>query len=156
MKEQILPELPIVGKLKLESRDGKSLFSITPTDETPSESLDPFFEFCLNEFEAYFAGKLKDFTITLDLEVSPFHQQVLRVMREIPYGETASYKNLAHALNSKAYQAIGSACGRNPLMIIYPCHRVLGSNGMGGFAHGLTMKKALLELESSFNATSFM
>jgi len=70
-------------------------------------------------------------------------------MKAIPYGKTSTYKDLANKMNSKAFQAIGSACGRNPFMLIYPCHRVLGTGNLGGFAHGLKMKKQLLSLEGA-------
>lgn len=68
-------------------------------------------------------------------------------MKKIPYGKVHSYKEIATKMRSKAYQAIGSACGKNPFMLIYPCHRVIGSNNLGGFAHGLEMKQKLLKLE---------
>lgn len=68
-------------------------------------------------------------------------------MKDIPHGQVATYKEIAEKLESKAYQAIGSACGKNPFLLIYPCHRVVGSNDIGGFAHGIPMKKELLKLE---------
>jgi O-6-methylguanine DNA methyltransferase len=72
---------------------------------------------------------------------------VLKEMKNIPYGKVASYKDLAIQLNSKAYQAIGSACGNNPFLLIYPCHRIVGSKNLGGFAHGIEMKQQLIDLE---------
>jgi O-6-methylguanine DNA methyltransferase len=152
MKEQIksaiLPELPIVGKLKISSRDLKSICAIEVVTDTPEEALDPFFSECFGQLEAYLNGKSEAFDLKLDLTgLTPFHQRVLKVMKSIPYGEAWSYKELAEKLNSKAYQAVGSACGRNPFMLIYPCHRVVGSHHLGGFAHGIQMKKKLLQLE---------
>lgn len=152
MKEQIksaiLPALPIVGTLKLSSRDGKSISMIEVVKGRPTPDLDPLFTKCLNELENYLAGKSKKISLPLDYsELKPFQLEVLKLMKEIPYGNVVSYKDLALKMNSKAYQAIGSACGKNPFMLIYPCHRVVGSSNAGGFAHGLKMKKELLNLE---------
>lgn len=148
MKEQILPPLPIVGKLRLKSRDGKTLCSIDVVSGKSSALLDPFFQECFDKLQNFLSGKSKDLNIPIDLSVvTPFQLQVLKEMKKIPYGEVRSYKDLAIKMKSKGYQAIGSACGKNPLMLIYPCHRVVGSQNLGGFAHGLDMKKALLLLE---------
>jgi O-6-methylguanine DNA methyltransferase len=144
----VLPSLPIVGVLKLTSIDGKHLSAIDVVQEKPTKDLHPFFEKCYQELKAYLSGKKTSIEIPLDLSgLSPFQKDVLKVMKEIPYGKVASYKDLADKLESKAYQAIGSACGKNPFMLIYPCHRVVGSRDLGGFAHGLKMKKELLKLE---------
>lgn len=154
MKEQlksvVLPALPIVGKLRLTTRDGKSLLSIEVVEKPSDKSLDPFFQKCFDEFEAYLTGESKKIDIPLDEKnLSPFQKQVLKAMKTIPYGKTSTYKDLADKMNSKAFQAIGSACGRNPFMLIYPCHRVLGSGSLGGYAHGIEMKKQLLSLEGA-------
>src|SRR5690606_39171859 len=99
---------------------------------------------CFKELENYLTGKTKKISLPLDFsDLKPFQLEVLELMKEIPYGKVASYKDLALRMNSKAYQAIGSACGKNPFMLIYPCHRVVGTNNQGGFAHGLKMKKEL-------------
>lgn len=148
MKEQILPALPIVGKLKLKTLDGKTLCDITVSKGKSVEVLDPFFNDCYLELKAFLEGKKKTIDLPLDYSVlTPFHARVLKEMKKIPYGKVASYKDLAAALKTKGYQAIGTACGRNPFMLIYPCHRVEGSKDMGGFAHGLKMKQELLSLE---------
>lgn len=153
MKEQtysaILPELPIVGTLKLTSRDGKSLASIEVVKKQKPKMDHPFFEKCHAELEAFLMGKKKKINLKLDMSsLTPFHKKVLDEMQKIPYGHVATYKDLAAGMKSKGFQAIGSACGRNPFMLIYPCHRVVGSNGMGGFAHGLKMKAELLKIEN--------
>lgn len=148
LKSAILPTLPIVGTLKLTTRDGKSLYSIDVVNGPETKKLDPFFEACFDELEAYLTGEKKDIAIKLDLSaVTPFQLEVLKVMKKIPYGKTATYKDIALKMKSRAFQAIGSACGKNPFMLIYPCHRVLGSKDLGGYAHGLPMKIKLLELE---------
>ena len=82
-----------------------------------------------------------------DHRLRDFQLKVLNEMKKIPFGKTASYKDLGHGMNSRAYQAIGSACGQNPFLLIYPCHRVVGTKGPGGFMHGLKMKQELLQLE---------
>lgn len=150
MKEQILPPLPIVGNLKLKSCDGKTLSAIDVVDEEGSSPLDPFFQDCFTKLYDFLTGKTQELKIPLDLStLTPFQLRVLQEMKKIPYGEVRSYKDLALKMKSKGYQAIGSACGKNPLMLIYPCHRVVGSKDLGGFAHGLVMKKALLKLEGA-------
>lgn len=152
MKEQlktaILPPLPIVGSLRLSTQDGKSLFSIDVVENGESSKLNPFFQMCYLELKKFLEGKTKEIQIPLDFSsTTPFQLKVLKAMKEIPYGEVATYKDLADKIKSKGFQAIGTACGKNPFLLIYPCHRVVGSNGPGGFAHGLFMKQKLLELE---------
>jgi O-6-methylguanine DNA methyltransferase len=152
MKEQfaILPELPIVGTLKLSTRDGLSLSSINVVKKTKPSELSPFFKHCFEELQNFLGGKNLKWTIKLDFtELSDFQISVLKEMKKIPYGKVATYKDLAIQLNSKAYQAIGSACGKNPFLLIYPCHRVVGSKDLGGFAHGLEMKLKLMRLEKN-------
>lgn len=153
MKEQlksvVLPSLPIVGFLRVETRDGKSLSHITVDEGPETMNQDLFFSECHEKFEAFLLGHSKQINIKLDFSgLSDFQIKVLKAMKAIPYGKTSTYKGLADKMNSKAFQAIGSACGRNPFMLIYPCHRVLGSGNIGGFAHGLEMKLNLLNMES--------
>ena len=148
MKSVILPKLPIVGYLKLTTRDGKNLYSIDVVSKGTPEELDPFFKECFEQFSEFLHGRSKKINIGLDYSsVTPFQKEVLKMMKKIPYGKVASYKDLANKLGSKGYQAIGTACGRNPFLLIYPCHRVVGSKDAGGFAHGLKMKEELLKLE---------
>jgi methylated-DNA-[protein]-cysteine S-methyltransferase len=101
------------------------------------------------ELERYFAGELKTFTTRLAFNGTPFQNRVWRELTRIPYGETISYLDLANRIdNSKAVRAVGMANGANPIAIIVPCHRVIGSNGsLTGFGGGLPTKRALLELE---------
>ncbi|HVC53285.1 MAG TPA: methylated-DNA--[protein]-cysteine S-methyltransferase [Stellaceae bacterium] len=100
------------------------------------------------QLRAYFAGSLTRFDLPLNPTGSPFEISVWQQMRQIPYGETRCYGELAAALCSAA-RAVGGACGRNPIPIVIPCHRVLGKSGLGGYSGsgGLATKKALLALE---------
>jgi methylated-DNA-[protein]-cysteine S-methyltransferase len=109
----------------------------------------PFAE-TIRQLQAYFAGKLKEFDLNLILEGTDFQVRVWRALRTIPYGETLSYSELARKIGTpKAVRAVGAANGSNPLPIIVPCHRVIGSNGdLTGFGGGLPIKKKLLALES--------
>lgn len=98
----------------------------------------------------YFRGELQDFTVKLAPHGTRFQLEVLHALRRIPYGETRSYAELARAIgHPKAARAVGAANGRNPLPILIPCHRVIGSAGdLVGFGGGLSVKRYLLNLES--------
>lgn len=85
------------------------------------------------QLDAYFAGKLQDFTVPIRLTCSDFQRTVCASMSAIPFGETRTYGELAQQLGVPA-QAIGQACGGNPIPILIPCHRVLGANGLGGYS----------------------
>jgi O-6-methylguanine DNA methyltransferase len=147
MLTAILPSLPVVGILKLTSRDGKTISNIEVV-KGKSTGMNPLFESCFVELKNYLDGKKTNLELPLDMKgLTTFQVKVLKEMKKIPYGEVRSYGELAKAMKSKAFQAIGNACGKNPFMLIYPCHRVVGTNGPGGFAHGLKMKSELLKLE---------
>ncbi len=102
-----------------------------------------------NEFNEYLGGKRKTFDIPINLVGTEFQKKVWNELLNIPYGETRSYKDIAKAIgNEKASRAIGNANNKNPVMIIVPCHRVIGSNNkLVGYGGGLDMKEKLLELE---------
>jgi methylated-DNA-[protein]-cysteine S-methyltransferase len=101
------------------------------------------------QLAAYFAGELTRFTVPLDFRGTDFQRQVWGELIAIPYGETRSYARIAQAIGRPAAsRAVGAANGRNPISIIAPCHRVVGSNGaLTGFAGGLAVKERLLALE---------
>jgi methylated-DNA-[protein]-cysteine S-methyltransferase len=102
------------------------------------------------ELDLYFDGELDSFDLPLDWRLSEgFRLRVLRAIARIPYGETRSYMQMAtSAGNERAVRAAGTACGRNPLPLVVPCHRVLRSGGaLGGYGGGLPMKRGLLALE---------
>jgi methylated-DNA-[protein]-cysteine S-methyltransferase len=104
----------------------------------------------IRQLRAYFGGELKEFDVPLAMEGTEFQLRVWNALRAIPYGETISYAQLARRIgNPKAVRAVGLANGSNPIPIIVPCHRVIGSDGsLTGFGGGLSTKKKLLELET--------
>lgn len=101
------------------------------------------------ELDEYFQGRRKTFDFPCHTHGSAFQEKVWAALREIPYGETRSYRDIAEAVgHPKAYRAVGMASHANPLFIIIPCHRVIGADGsLTGYGGGLPMKKALLSLE---------
>ena len=102
------------------------------------------------QLEQYFAGSRREFDLPLAPAGTPFQLAVWRALRAIPYGETRSYAQLAQAVGAGGPRAVGLANGSNPLPIIVPCHRVIGSDGsLTGFGGGLPIKHALLTLEGA-------
>jgi methylated-DNA-[protein]-cysteine S-methyltransferase len=118
-----------------------------PPDWKPSHSE---FTETIRQLKAYFRCDLKEFDLPLAMEGTEFQLRVWNELRAIPYGETISYAQLAQRIgNPKAVRAVGLANGSNPIPIIVPCHRVIGSDGsLTGFGGGISTKKKLLELES--------
>lgn len=105
---------------------------------------------CKEQLDEYFAGELEDFTIPIEFEKgTPFQKSVWRALQSIPYGQTRSYKEIAIQIgNPKAVRAVGGANNKNPIGIVIPCHRVIGSSGkLVGYSGGLQKKKMLLKLE---------
>ena len=102
----------------------------------------------LNE---YFEGRRKDFTLDLKPSGTPFQLSVLAALEQIPYGQTRTYAEIARQIGRpKAVRAVGAANGRNPLPIVIPCHRVIGSDGsLTGFGGGIAAKQYLLSLETA-------
>lgn len=111
---------------------------------------------CFQELGAYFRGELHKFTFPLRFEGTDFQKRVWRALLEIPYGKTLSYLELARQLgDEKAVRAVAAANGKNPLWIVVPCHRVIGSDGsLTGYAGGLWRKKWLLEHEGAIKQMS--
>ena len=102
------------------------------------------------QLREYFAGERREFDLPLKLSGTDFQVSVLRALQEIPYGQTVSYGEIAKRIGRpRAVRAVGAANGRNPLPIVVPCHRVIGSTGdLTGFGGGLDTKEALLRLEA--------
>jgi methylated-DNA-[protein]-cysteine S-methyltransferase len=108
----------------------------------------------LRQLREYFAGRRTEFDLPVEPAGTSFQRSVWRRLQEIPYGETISYGELARRVGKpQAARAVGAANGRNPIPIVIPCHRVIGSNGaLTGFGGGLPIKEALLALESKQRA----
>lgn len=106
-------------------------------------------DLAFKEISDFLDGKLEKFSFEIDPQGTDFQKSVWKEIEKIPYGKTITYKEIGDNLNSKAYQAIGSACGKNPILFRIPCHRVLGKNNLGGFFYGLDLKKKLLKMEKS-------
>ena len=135
------------GLKYLNIRKGKKKIEV-PDDWVENED---FFSEISRQLEAYFAGELKAFEVKLAPEGTEFQKSVWRALCEIPYGETRTYKEIAISVGKpKAYRAVGLANNRNPISIIVPCHRVIGTNGkLTGYASGLDVKEFLLRLEEN-------
>ena len=103
------------------------------------------------QLKEYFAGTRQQFELPIAAKGTDFQRQVWQQLNMIPYGKTSSYQEIARKINNpKAVRAVGSANGKNPLTIVVPCHRVIGSNGsLTGYAWGVSRKAQLLELEST-------
>jgi len=153
IRNQIVIASP-VGKLRLVASD-KGLVAIdlrnvrAASDQETIASAQKILSATKKQLEQYFAGKRTSFDIPLDLEGTEFQQQAWRALCRIPYGKTISYGQQAKIIkNPKAFRAVGSANGKNPIPIIVPCHRVVAGDGsLGGYSLGLKMKKQLLALE---------
>lgn len=148
--EKICIKTPL-GVAKLEG-DAKGLSSITvlDTDEETAEVIPEILEDAVYQLQEYFEGRRKSFSLTLNPEGTDFQKRVWAALQEIPYGKTVSYLGLSKTLGDvKAIRAVAAANGKNPLWIVVPCHRVIGSDGsLVGYAGGLHRKKWLLNHES--------
>ncbi len=132
--------------------DNEFLLEMKFVDDTGKKSTNypQIVSTCKEQLDKYFEGKLKVFTIPLKLESgTKFQREVWKALQSIPYGETRSYKDIAIQIgNPKAVRAVGGANNKNPIGIIIPCHRVIGSSGkLVGYASGLDKKEMLLKLE---------
>ena len=123
-------------------------------EQTESGEILPVFEETKKWLDIYFDGKEPDFTPRLHLQGSPFRIEVWEILLKIPYGKTTTYKEIAErvaaqrGIPSMSAQAVGGAVGHNPVSIIVPCHRILGTDGsLTGYAGGVEKKKSLLALE---------
>lgn len=151
-----------VGPLLLAGdNDGLNLVSFPagkkrrePAPDWQSDS--SLFNAAIEQFNAYFAGELTQFDLRLSPRGTTFQRRVWRALRDIPYGRTISYGQLAENIGKpKASRAVGAANGNNPLSIIVPCHRVIGANGsLTGFGGGLDTKRWLLEHERAIPRSS--
>jgi len=146
-----------VGELKLVASDAGLVAVLWPEDDPKrvrpgdarEDAAHPILRKAVAQLQEYFAGKRSEFDLPLDARGTEFQKLVWEQLLAIPYGETRSYGQLAARLGKPtASRAVGAANGRNPLSIVVPCHRVIGTSGaLTGFAGGLETKRVLLELE---------
>ena len=136
------------GRIGIAEEDGAITHLIFSERDWTVEETDLIKE-TKRQLDEYFAGKRKEFDIPTRLEGTEFQKRVWEELRKIPYGKTVTYKDIAEAVGCpKGFRAVGLANNRNPISIIYPCHRVIGSNGsLTGYGGGLDVKEKLLELD---------
>jgi methylated-DNA-[protein]-cysteine S-methyltransferase len=141
-----------IGRLVLES-DGDVLIGIWLPHERRHgrrdvDDVPPVLKEAATQLDEYFAGQRRTFDVVMELDGTEFQREVWSELTRIPYGKTISYGELARRVGRpSAPRAVGQANGRNPMPIIVPCHRVVASNGIGGYGGGLDVKRALLAVE---------
>ncbi|MGE5268034.1 MAG: methylated-DNA--[protein]-cysteine S-methyltransferase [Thiohalocapsa sp.] len=148
-----MPSLSVaspVGRLTIDEADGAIVAIRWADGDGAAGNGSPLLVEAARQLEAYFAGKLRQFDLKLRPDGSPFEARIWAAMQEIPYGQTRCYGDLAAAVGS-APRAVGRACGKNPIPIVIPCHRVLAKSGLGGYSGdgGLATKTRLLQLEAA-------
>lgn len=141
-----------IGHLVLEC-DGDVLIGVWLPNErrhtrNDADDVPPVLKETASQLDEYFAGERTDFDVRMELDGTDFQREVWTELTRIPYGETISYGELARRVGRpSAPRAVGQANGRNPIPVIVPCHRVLASNGIGGYGGGLKVKRQLLAVE---------
>lgn len=144
-----------IGNIEIEEKEGNIVRiefteEMNPTDEKNVTS--PVLREAIKQLQEYFAGQRKEFDLPIKMQGTEFQKKVWQALQEIPYGEVSSYGKLAEKIgNSKACRAVGMVNHRNPIAIVVPCHRVIGSNGkLVGYAGGLDKKEWLLAMEKKY------
>ena len=142
-----------VGPLTLRAENGKLTAILFGDHRTGLPGEDPVLDQTEAELREYFAGDRKAFTVPVHLSGTDFQRRVWAALQEIPYGETATYGQIAARIGSpKACRAVGTANHNNPISIVVPCHRVIGADGgLTGYGGGLAVKAYLLALERKFS-----
>ena len=144
-----------LGDIVLTS-DGSALTGLRFAEATNGEQAQniPSLEDACRWLDLYFGGAMPNFTPRLAPQGTPFQQSVWRELLTIPYGQTVSYSHIAKQINCRSAQAVGGAVGHNPIALIIPCHRVIGSDGhLTGYAYGLDRKQWLLSHEVKSTGT---
>ena len=141
----------VLGDVTLVEEDGALLAISLKSIQEGTELETAIIKEAHRQITEYLKGERKVFDLPIRLRGTDFQQQVWTALLDIPYGETRSYKQIAEAIgNPKGMRAVGMANNRNPLLIVVPCHRVIGANGsMVGYGEGVEMKEFLLRLEKS-------
>ena len=142
-----------LGKMRLRAENG-CLVELRFCEETSGEDSCEVLEQAKKWLDIYFAGERPDFIPPIELVGTEFQKSVWKLLMEIPYGQTATYGELAakiakqRGLTKMSAQAVGAAAGKNPILLIVPCHRLIGSDGsLTGFAAGIDRKRELLKIE---------
>jgi methylated-DNA-[protein]-cysteine S-methyltransferase len=119
-------------------------------DAIMNDAVPPLLQDCISQLDEYFGGRRKEFSLKLDLAGTEFQKKAWRELQTIPFGRTVSYLDVAMAVGTKeSTRAVGRANGQNPIVIIVPCHRVIGSDGsLTGYGGGLWRKRWLLDFET--------
>ena len=141
-----------IGRIKI-AQEGDAIVEINVTEsEKESEKETPLIKKTIKELEEYFEGKRKFFDIPISIKGTEFQEKVWEALSRIPYGETKSYEDIAKMIGCpKGARAVGMANHNNKIIIIIPCHRVIGKNGkLIGYAGGLPVKEKLLQIESNY------
>lgn len=154
MQKALIYHQSPIGLLEIRGEDEYVTAVYFVEEATEEVSPSPAVQQCALQLDEYFAGKRKDFDLPLLPAGTDFQHRVWAQLQRIPFGETISYLTLAKQLGDpKCIRAAGTANGKNPISIIIPCHRVIGTNGkMIGYGGGLWRKKWLLNYENSFSA----
>lgn len=148
--EKLVINSPL-GYVSLEGdENGISKISVTSEALVLSEDIPCVFTEAVSQLNDYFDGKRKDFNFKMNPQGTDFQKKVWNELLKVPYGKTASYQEITNCLGDpKAIRAVANANGKNPLWIVVPCHRIIGSDGsLTGYAGGLWRKKWLLEHEN--------
>ncbi len=157
MKQDITFYKTPIGTAKIIGNDD-GIISVSVIDEkiSPTSNIPKYLKDCVHQLDEYFQKKRTSFDLKLNPQGTDFQQNVWNELQRIPYGKTISYLDQSKKMgNMKAIRAIASANGKNPIWIIIPCHRVIGSDGsLTGYAGGLWRKKWLLEHENPTKQTS--
>ena len=150
MPVQAMVSTPL-GFVTLTAKDERLVaLQFTPQPSSVMIPDNPLLREAGRQLQAYFAGRLKAFDLPLQPKGTAFQMAVWRQLQRIPYGEAVTYGDVAAAMDKPgASRSVGQANKRNPLPIFIPCHRVIASKGMGGYAYGLGIKQFLLRLEST-------
>ncbi len=141
-----------IGNLWIEEQKNK-VTKIVLVKQLQEEIPTSFLISVKKEIDEYFHGKRKEFSFPIFYNKgTDFQKKVWNALKDVPYGTTKTYKDIAEQIKApKAYRAVGNACNKNPLLLVVPCHRIIGSNqSLGGFALGVHKKKILLDFEFSY------
>lgn len=154
--ETCIIKLPLGFTKIVGDEDGITSIYILDSDEKTTDIIPEVLEDCAHQLREYFEGKRTQFDLQINLEGTEFQKKVWYQLQTIPYGKTISYLQFSQQLGDvKAIRAVANANGKNPLWIVIPCHRVIGSDGsLTGYAGGLHRKQWLLEHENPYKQQS--